>query len=495
MATTTSKKTKATAAPTNELGFDPKLFVESIAHEKGLSKSEVYNALGVAIETAIRRDFPEGSVLSVRIQPEPFAIRAFRKYEIVDKVEDYEIQITKSGITNEVVEDGFALEEVKIFIDRQKLNIVHQVISQRLKNISRQHQITNLLNRKSTLFYGTVKVVKREQVLIECEGLEVVLPRKNCIGREKLVVNQRVFFVLEEENGQYYATRSSTEFLRQVLFSEINAFDNESIEITRIARVAGFRSKVVVRSTVGGEAVKQCIGQGAKNLRAIQEYLGGEFVDFIEHKDDFAQILVEAFKPIQLTSIQIDEGSHVVKVCVSDEDIGRAIGKFSNNIRLINGLTDYEVIAISESEWHKNEGIENVRLITLFQTGLFCDEEVAQILIDNNFCSLEEVAYVPESEFDIDSLDEETIQALRDNARSIVENAEEFKRINNIADLAGCGFSTHEISKLADESVVSLEDVADLGTFDLMDILPEISEDDAKAIIMKVRSKDLRYSE
>lgn len=489
----TTKKSQATQ--TNELGFDPKLFVESIAHEKGLAKSEVYAALGVAIETAIRRDFPEGSVVSVKVQPEPFAIHAYRKYEIVEKVEDYEVQITKKAITNELVEDGFAFEEVPIVIDRQKLNIVHQVISQRLKNISRLNQITNLLNRKSTLFYGTVKLVKREQILIECEGLEVVLPRKNCIGREKLTVNQRIFFVLEEENGQYYATRSSTEFLRQVLFNEINAFDNGSLEITRISRVAGFRSKVVVRSTTGGDPVKVCIGQGAKNIRAIQEYLGGEFVDFLEHKDDFAQILVDAFKPIQLTSIQIDEGARSVKVCVSDEDIGRAIGKFNNNIRLINGLTDYEVIAVSESEWNRSEVIENVRLLTLFQNGLSCDEELAQILIDNNFSSLEEVAYVPESEFDIEELDAETVQALRDNARSIVENPLELKRLTNIADLAGCGFTTQEISKLADEEVTSLEDVADLGTFDLLDILPDFAEEDAKALIMKARSNDARYAE
>ncbi len=491
MATTKKSQT----SQTNELGFDPKLFVESIAHEKGLSKSEVYAALGVAIETAIRRDFPEGSVLTVKVYPEPFAIHAYRKYEIVDKVEDYEVQITQKAITNEIVEDGFALEEVQIIIDRQKLNIVHQVISQRLKNISRLKQITNLLNRKNKLFYGTIKLVKRDQILIECEGLEVILPRKNCIGREKLTVNQRVFFVLEEENGHYFASRSSTDFLRQILFNEINGFENENLEITRISRVAGFRSKVVVRSTVGGDPVKQCIGQGAKNIRAIQEYLGGEFVDFIEHKDDFAQILVEAFNPIQLISIQIDEGSHVVKVCVSDEDIGRAIGKFSNNIRLINGLTDYEVIAISESEWHKSEGIENVRLITLFQTGLFCDEEVAQILIDNNFCSLEEVAYVPESEFDIEEFDADTVKALRENARSVVENPSELKRINNIADLAGCGFNTQEISKLAEASVISIEDVADLGTFDLLDILPHFEEEEAKTLIMKARSNDTRYSE
>lgn len=485
-----TKKTNTT----HELGFDPKLFVESIAHEKGLTKSDVYNALGVAIETAIRRDFPEGAVVSVRIQQEPFAIHAYRKYQIVDKVDDYEVQITKAGITDEIIEDGYALEEVSIVIDRQKLNIVHQVITQRLKNISRQNQITNLLNRKSNLFYGTVKLVKREQVLVECEGLEVVLPRKNCIGREKLTVNQRIFFVLEEENGQYYATRSSTEFLRQVLLNEIYALENDSVEITRISRVAGFRSKVVVRSTVGGEAVKVCIGQGAKNLRAIQEYLGGEFVDFIEHKDDLAQILVDAFKPIQLSSIQIDEGAKEVKVCVSDEDIGRAIGKFNNNIKLINGLTDFEVQAISESEWEKSEGIENTRLLTLFQNGLSCDEEIAEILIANNFSSLEEVAYVPEHEFDVDDLDEETIQALRENARAIVENPDELKRINNIADLAGCGFTAQEISKLAEEEVTSLEDVADLGTFDLLDILPDFEEEKAKNIIMKARANDARYA-
>lgn len=490
---TKSKKTQEVT--TNELGFDPKLFVESIAHEKGLVKADVYNALGVAIETAIRRDFPEGSIVTVRVQPEPFAIHAYRKYEIVEKVEDYELQINQKGITTEIVEDGFALEEVPIVIDRQKLNIVHQVIMQRLKNLSRQNQITNLLSRKSKLFYGTIKVVKRDQILLECEGLEVILPRKNCIGREKLVVNQRVFFVLEEENGQYFATRSSVDFLKQVLLNEISAFENDSIEITRISRVAGFRSKVVVRSTTGGDPIKACIGQGAKNLRAIQDYLNGEFVDFIEQKDTFAKLLVEAFKPIPLTSIQIDEAANSVKVCVSDEDIGRAIGKFSNNIRLINGLTDYNVEAVSESEWNKSEVIENVRLLTLFQNGLSCDEELAQILINNNFSSLEEVAYVPEHEFDIEELDDETINALRENARSIVENPAEFKRVQNIADLAGCGFNSQEISKLAEESVTSLEDVADLGTYDLTDILPDMDENDAKKIIMKARQNDPRYAD
>lgn len=488
MTTKSAKKTKET---TNELGFDPKLFVESIAHEKGLNKSEVYTALGVAIETAVRRDFPEGSVVTVKVNPEPFSIHAYRKYEIVDKVEDYEIQINKSKITTEIVENGFALEEFPIVIDRQKLNIVHQVIMQRLKNISRQNQINNLLSRKSKLFYGTVKLVKRDQVLLECEGLEVNMPRKNCIGREKLTVNQRIFFVLEEENGQYYATRASTEFLHQVLLNEIPSFE-DTIEITRISRVAGFRSKVVVRSLVGGDPIKTCLGQGAKNLRAIQEYLGGEFVDFIEHKDDFAQILVDAFKPIPLSSIQIDEGTHDVKVRVADEDIGRAIGKFSNNIRLINGLTDYNVLAISESEWDKFEENDNNRLLVLFQNGLSCDEELAQMLIDNNFSSLEEVAYVPEAEFDID-VDEETLQALRSNARSVVENPEELKRVINISELAGFGFNSVEIEKLIAEEVFSVADLADLGTFDLQDILPETEEENARNLIMKARQNDPRY--
>lgn len=472
------------------------LIADAVSKEKNIPRMDVLTALAEGIEVSLRKNFPEQALVRVVIDETSGEVKAYRLFELVEQIEDVETQMLKNEVDDELVIDGFVYEPFSFNMNRQQYNITKQVALQKIKQLSRDNQIEELLEQPVALFSGTVKVAKKDQLIVDCQGLDITIYRRNLLPRDNYKVSDKIFFVLEKDKNQYVGTRISNTYLEEVLRKEVYYIEDGDIEVVAIARNPGVRSKVIVKSHVRGlDPVKACIGARGSVIKNIQSFLGGEYVDIIEDSDDKAQLLISAFAPVNVTKIVMDEDTHTMEIAVEDADISQAIGKGGKNIELISKLIGWNVNVLSSTEWSAKE--ENVmrQLITTFMRALSCDEEVAQLLVENGFSSVEEVAYLPRAEFDVEELDDETIDALRENARITTENKELLKSSVGAGELIGLGFDDNEVNVLQKNHVFGQQDVADLAVFELQDIFNQMDDVTAQKIIMLARKHDPRFQD
>lgn len=472
------------------------LIADAVSQEKGLSRDEVLTSLEEGIETALRKDFPEGATIAVHIDNKTGDIRAYRTFQLVDQIENVELQMLNSEIDDEIVEDGIVFEPFNFVLDRQKFSIAKQVALQKIKQGSRDHQIEDLLDQNINLFNGIVKVAKKEQIIVDCKGLDITLPRRNLLPRDHFKSGEKVYFTLEREKNQYVGTRISDEYLIEVLKHEIVDIEEGKIEIVSIARNPGFRSKIIVKSLVRNlDAVKACVGQRGANIQSVQNFLGGEFIDVLHYNEDPAQLLINAFEPVNVTNIVMDEDTNTMEIAVKDEEISKAIGKGGKNIELISKLVGWNVNVVSQSQWKQNEENSDEKVIATFEAGLSCDREVAEMLVAEGFSSLEEVAYVPRHEFVIEQLNDEIIDELRKNAKDTLSNPVALAKAEGVGELSSLGFTPDDREVLQNNGVYGAKDIADLATYELVEFLPNINEDDACKTIMNARKDDIRFND
>lgn len=467
------------------------LVADAVSKEKGLAAEDVLNALAEGMETALRHNFPEGADLHVHIDENTGELKAYRLFKLVEQIENPEAEMLFSEITDELVVDGYVWEEYKFTPNRQQFNITKQVALQRIKNEARENQIHDLLDQSIALLTGTVKVIKKDQMIVDCNGLDISIYRRNLLPRDNYKAGDKIYFVLEKEKNHYMGSRISDQYLIEVFKRELNEVEDGDIEITAVARIPGFRSKVVVKSNRANlDPVRTCIGSKGVHIKNIHNFLNGEIVDLIPHQEDSAQLLIQAMSPVNVSRIVIDEDTNSMDIAVPDEEIAQAIGKGGKNIEMVSKLLGWQINVFSETQWDTNNSNQGIETVAVFSRGLNCEAEVAQLIVDAGYSSLEEIAYLPKDEFYVEQLDDETHEALRTNARNICANPEELAQAMGFGQLAALGFDEEESSKLQAENVINNHDVSELSTYDLADILPAIDTERAKAIIMSARQKE-----
>lgn len=466
------------------------LVADAVSKEKNLAKETVLEALADGLATAIRRNYPEGSIIKVVISKEA-EISAYRLFELVDSIENIEGQMLVNEVEDERVMDGFVWEDLHFdfnHLNRQQFNITKQVALNKIKNESRDMHIADLLDKDSLLQSGIAKVVKKDQIIVDCNGLDISIPRKNLLPRDGYKNGDKIHFVIEKDQNHYYGTRISNEFLAEVLKREIYAIQDGEVEIVSIARNPGFRSKVVLKSVNKSvNPVKVSLGQRGANIQSVNSFLNGESVDLISYDSNIAQLLVTAMSPVEVVKILVDEENNSLDFAVPNENISQAIGKGGKNIEMISQLLGWKLNVYSEEDWDKINNKEQNKSLYLFEYALGCDEDVAQLLYTEGFSTLEEVAYVPMVELEEVDLDKETLVELRNNAMDVLNNPVKMRIAVGYADLCTIGFNKEEINKLAEEHVYDLHDLAELSSYDLTDILPELDIERAKDIIVQAR--------
>jgi N utilization substance protein A len=466
------------------------LVAQAVSKEKGLNTEDVLHALEEGMETALRRNFPEGAELHVTIDPETGEWKAYRLFKLVDQIENIEGEMLFTEIDDEIVVDGYVWEQFSFTPNRQQFNITKQVALQRIKNESRDNQIHDLMDKSISLLSGTVKVIKKDQMIVDCNGLDISIYRRNLLPRDNYKNGDKIYFVLEKEKNHYVGTRISDQYLMEVFKRELVEIEEGDIEITAVARNPGFRSKVVVRSMKKNiDAVRTCIGAKGVHIKNIHNFLNGEVVDLIPFEDQPAQLLVQAMAPVNITNIVIDEEMNSMDIAVPDEEIAQAIGKGGKNIEMISKLVGWDINVFSETQWHINNNKETLQQAATLAKGLNCDYSIAQMLVEAGYTSLEEIAYLPKDEFYVEELDEETHEALRENAREVCLQNDELEQAKNFGELVGLGLNYDEAEILQNNSILNTYDVSELATDELLDIIPTIDTDRAKAIIMSARHK------
>lgn len=474
------------------------LIADAVSQEKNIEKETVLEALADGLATALRRNYPEGSMVKVLINQNG-EIKAYRLFELVSSIENVEAQMLLNEVEEEVVVDGYVWEDLKFDfnkLNRQQFNITKQVALNKIKNESRDTQITDLLDRDNLLQSGVAKVVKKDQIIVDCNGLDISIPRRKLLPRDSYKNGDKVFFVIEKDQNHYCGTRVSNEFLEALLKREIYPIQDGEVEIVSISRNPGFKSKVVLKSMKSNvNPVKVSLGHRGSYIQSVNSFLNGETVDLISYDSNIAQLLVSAMTPVDVVKILVDEENNSLDFAVPNENISQAIGKGGKNIEMISQLLGWTLNVYSEEEWDNRNNKEQDKIFALFEQALGCDNEIAQMLFEEGFSSLEEVAYVPMAELEEVDLDEETLIALRNNALETLNDPLKLKIAIGYSEFISIGLTSEQITKLSEENIFNLSDLAELSSYDLTDILPELDIELAKGMIIQARKVGELYGE
>ena len=478
--------------------------VELFSNEKGIPKGIVFEAIEQALATATRKRF-EGEEADIRVVIDPASgeYETFRHWVVVP---DDHLAILGCELTTEeareidpglTVGDEYSIQIESEDFGRIEAQTAKQVIVQKVREAEREKVVADYENRLLTLINGSVKKVTRDAVIVDLGGAaEALLPREYLIGREIFRVNDRVRAILQEirtegRGPQLVLSRNSPEFLVELFKIEVPEIAEETIEIRGAARDPGMRAKIAVKTNDGRiDPVGACVGMRGARVQAVSNELNGERVDIVLWDDNPAQLVINAMAPAEVSSIVMDEDNRSMDVAVADDNLAQAIGRGGQNVRLASDLTGWKLNVMSEDQAVERQEAESEKLVNMFMVRLDADDELARILVDEGFTSIDEVAYVPVEEMlAIEGFDEELVETLRARARDVLlTSALAGEESREPADdlLAMEGMSPGLAYKLADRGVCTMDELAELSVDELTDI-ESVDEASAAALIMKAR--------
>jgi N utilization substance protein A len=482
------------------------LMVDALAREKNVEREIVFTALEMALASATKKRFTKEDIdVRVAIDRESGDYSAFRRWLVVPD-ETEEIVLDQQYLLSEAKEEqpdievGGYIEEPLEPVDFGRIGAqaAKQVILQKIRDAEREQILNDFLARKEHLVSGAIKRLERGNAIIETGRLEAVLPRDQMIPKENLRVGDRVrACLLRIDRGvrgpQLILSRVSPEFLIRLFQLEVPEIEEGLLEIKSAARDPGVRAKIAVKSNDQRiDPIGTCVGMRGSRVQAVTGELAGERVDIILWSAEPAQFVINALAPADVSSIVVDEEKHTMDIVVDGENLPQAIGRGGQNVRLASELTGWQlnIMTLDESQRKKEQETASVR--ALFMERLDVDQEVADILVEEGFSTLEEIAYVPITEMlEIDAFDEETVNELRNRARNSLltqEIATEEQVGNDVEDLMTLdGMDNPTARQLAHSGVKTKEDLADLAVDDLVE-MTQMDPERAKTLIMLARA-------
>jgi len=368
---------------------------------------------------------------------------------------------------------------------------------QRIRDAEREQLLQDFLAREEKLVSGTIKRMERGDAIIEIGRLEARIPRDQIISKENLRVGDRTRAYLSRidraaRGPQLILSRIAPEFIIELFRLEVPEIEEGLLEIKSAARDPGVRAKIAVFTNDRRiDPIGTCVGMRGSRVQAVTQELAGERVDIVLWSADPAQFVIGALAPAEVSSILVDEDRHAMDVVVDEENLAVAIGRNGQNVRLASELTGWTINLMTEQDAQKKNDEESAALRALFTEKLDVDEDVANILIQEGFSTLEEVAYVPIQEMmEIEGFDESTVNELRSRARDallVQAIASEEQAENAAPDLRSLeGMDSELAAKLAQAGIKTRDDLGDLAVDDLLEITG-IDTERAKALIMKAR--------
>ena len=483
---------------------------EALASEKNVDTEVVFQALEFALSTAAKKKANrEHMDVRVEIDRDTGEYRTFRRWLIVAD-EDYtypDVEKTIEEIQEEIpgteIQIGEYYEEQleNEGFGRQAAQTAKQIILQRIRDAEREQILNEFLARKEDIVSGTVKRVERHGIIVEVVSgkLDALIPRDQMIPRENFRSGDRIRALLlrVDEIGstgrkQVILSRTDKNFLAKLYAMEVPEIEDGSLEIRAVARDPGQRAKVAVKANDQRiDPQGTCIGVRGSRVNAVSNELSGERIDVVLWAPETAQFVINALSPAEVTRIVIDEDKHAVDVVVAEDQLALAIGRGGQNVRLASDLTEWQLNIMTVAEADERNAAEDEAIRKLFTEHLNIDEETADILLQEGFATLEEVAYVPAAELlEIDGFDEEIVEVLRNRARDAILTlaiASEEKLEDVADDLRSLeGLDTEMLRDLAQAGIITRDDLAELAVDELIEITG-VTEEEAKKVILAAR--------
>lgn len=407
------------------------LLVDALAHEKNVDKEVVFGALEHALAQATKKRYEGDIDIRVSIDRDTGEFETFRRWHVVPdeaglQLPDQEILHfeAKEQIPDIEVDDYIEEPVESVDFGRRFAQDTKQVVLQRIRDAEREQILQDFLERGDSLVTGTIKRMERGDAIVESGKIEARLPRDQMIPKENLRIGDRVraYILRIDRNArgpQVILSRTAPEFIMKLFELEVPEIEQGLLEIKSAARDPGVRAKIAVfTSDKRIDPIGTCVGMRGSRVQAVTGELGGERVDIVLWSDDPAQFVIGALAPANVSSIMVDEDKHAMDVVVDEENLAIAIGRGGQNVRLASELTGWQINIMTAEESADKAAAETAAIRTLFMEKLDVDEEVADILVQEGFATLEEIAYVPIQEMlDIEAFDEDTVNELRNRAR------------------------------------------------------------------------------
>jgi N utilization substance protein A len=478
------------------------LLVDALAHEKNVSEEIVFTALELALASATKKNHEDNTDIRVSIDRETGEYETFRRWQYVeyDLLESSDFQFDEEDERAKGRQIGDYYEEPldSIEFGRIGAQAAKQVIMQKVREAEREQILEDFLARDETMVTGVIKRMEKGNALIEVGRLECVLPRESMIPKENLRVGDRIRANLSRiERGargpQLILSRIAPDFLTRLFELEVPEIEEGLLEIRSAARDPGLRSKIAVKTNDQRlDPVGTCVGMRGSRVQAVTGELAGERVDIVLWSMEPAQFVINAMAPAEVASIVVNEDTHSMDVVVDEDQLALAIGRSGQNVRLASELTGWTLNILTVEEAEKKTQDEYANVSQLFMEKLDVDEEVAEILAQEGFSTLEEIAYVPMAEMvEIEAFDEDTINELRSRARAalLTEAIAKEEKVDDPAEglIKMEGMDDETATLLASKKVVTMNDLAELAVDELVE-LSGMDEERAKTLIMTARA-------
>ena len=479
------------------------LVAESVSEEKGLPKEVIFEAIESALATATKRRYTEPSNIEVSIDKKTGEYETFRFWEVVEE-EDFEdaglhVIVQEAKKKDPGLELGSRINKKidNIEFGRIAAQAAKQVIVQKVREAERAKIVDQYRSLLGELVNGTVKKVTREFLIVDLgDNAEAILPRNELIPGEVYRIGDRLRAVLQEEErenrgSQLSLSRRCPEMVGELFRLEVPEIAEQVIEIKAIARDAGSRTKIAVKTNDNRiDPVGACVGMRGSRVQAVSAELGNERLDIVIWDDDPAKLLINAMGPAEIDSIVLDEGNLVMDVSVDKDSLAQAIGRNGQNVRLCSLITGWK-LNVLDKDVDKEEVDANSASLDNLINYLDIDKDLANALVNEGYSSLDLISTAQESALsEIEGFDEEIASLLINRAKEALitlameittekENVE-----NNLLSVEGVDMSLALL--LNQKGIKTRDDLAELSLEELLDLV-EMEKEIAAKLIMQAR--------
>jgi len=484
------------------------LVVDSVSNEKGMEKEVIFKAIERALEAVTAKRYTEEVDVVVIIDRKTGDYETFRRWTVVedDLVElefpSKQIRLAKARDIDKDLDVGDVVEEPveSVAFGRIAAQQAKQIIMREIRNAEREEIARRYREQIGKMITGIIKKVSRDSLILDMgDGVESIIFRDGMLQRETLRAGDRLRGILcevrDDHKGQMLVmSRTRPEMIVELFKIEVPEINEDIINIKAVARDPGSRAKVAVKTNDGRiDPIGACIGIRGSRVQNVSNELAGERIDVILWDDDPAQLVVNAMAPAEISSIVVDEEKKNMEIAVRDDQLALAIGRNGQNVKLASELSGWKINVVSLAEAEKSVKQEEANFADIFIKNLDVDADIANILVQEGFRTIEDVAYAPEEDLrDIEGFDSEIVQVLHGRAREVMlEQALSSKgsvgTVEPAKDLLEMeGMTRHLAYVLASKGIITREDLADQAVDDLSGI-EELSKEKAAELIMTAR--------
>ena len=478
--------------------------IESVSNEKRIEKDKIFQAIESALATATKKRSEKEIDARAVIDRKTGDFEIYQVWHVLseDDIEnpDAELTLEEAQQRDPNAKLGSTVEErlPDINFGRIAAQIVKQVMTQIMRSAQRDQVADEYKEKVGQLITGVVKKTTRDSIILDLgSNAEVIVPRNEMMPREAVRPGDRLrVYLYKIENDfkgpQLYASRTRPEMVIELFKIEVPEIAEELIQVMAAARDPGSRAKIAVKTNDGRiDPIGACVGMRGSRVQAVSGELGGERIDIILWDDNPAQLVINAMAPAEVASIMVDEDNKTMDVAVAEAQLSQAIGRNGQNVRLASELTGWTLNVMSSTQADEKNAQEGDKVKAVLMAALDIEDDIADVLVQEGFTSIEEVAYVPEHELlEIEGFDEELVQELRKRATDALLMQEISKGAEHQPDadlLAVAGMTEELAQELASHGVISMEDLAEQSVDDLLEMSANLDEVKAAELIMTAR--------